>query len=483
MAHFEVSPLLGEDELELPVILPGRIGSEVAVHNALWFIKLRWIVVAVFLVVEVAAALIGPALRNRYGVEVPSHWPWILAVALGLANFCFYIHARRLGACVPSRASVYLNLWTQIVIDLFTLTIVVHYLGSLSTFVCFAYLFHTVLACIFFSRGYSLAVTFMVCLLYMGCVVVELTGIIPPAGIYAEQINLALRAHFLDSPFRLGIHVGSAVGIFLVVWYLASNLSSAVRQRDHQLRVVNARLLAADRERTQHMLHTTHELKAPFAAIQSYVQLLMKGYCGPLTEDSLEVLGKIDVRSQKLSNQIREMLQLANLRSAAGVRPSGHVEVAELLSRVVAASQAQAQARDISFQMDLQQAAVQGVAEQLEMMLANVLDNAVQYSYPAGIVKVSSRQLADSSALVQIVDEGIGIREDVLGRIFEEYFRTKEAAQYNPRSTGLGLAIIKHIAQSHHIHLAVESQLGRGTSFIMTFPPVKTPHPHSENQT
>jgi len=269
-----------------------------------------------------------------------------------------------------------------------------------------------------------------------------------------------------------------------VVWYLASNLSSAVRQRDRQLLIVNERLLAADRERTQHMLHTTHELKAPFAAIQSYVQLLMKGYCGPLTDDSREVLQKIDARSQRLSNQIREMLQLANLRStAAGVHSPEQLDVAQLLARSVAASQAQAQARDISFQSDLQEAAVLGVAEQLEMMLANLLANAVQYSHPAGTVTVSSRRLEDSSAQVQIADRGIGIREDALPRIFEEYYRSKEAAAHNPMCTGLGLAIVKHIAQTHHIALSVDSQLGQGTTFTLTFPPVKNPHFHTDNPT
>ena len=483
MAHFELSPSLPKDELEPPATLPGQIGSEVAVRSVLWFITLRWIVVGVFLAVEIAALVIAPGLRNRYGIEVPSRWPWILALVLGLANLCFLIHARKLTTCAPSRPSVYLNIWTQIVIDLLTLTIVVHYLGSLNTFICFAYLFHTVLACIFFPPRSSLAVTFMVCLLYIGCVAAELTGIIPPAGIYAEQINRALRAHFLNSPLRLSLHVGSAVGIFLVVWYLASNLSSAVRQRDRQLLVVNERLLAADRERTQHMLHTTHELKAPFAAIQSYVQLLMKGYCGPLTEDSRQVLAKIDARSQRLSNQIREMLQLANLRSAAGVRPSEQLDVAKLLDRAVAASQAQAQAREISFHCDLQRASVRGVADQLEMMLANVLANAVQYSHPAGTVTVSSRRLEDGSARVQITDRGIGIREDALPRIFQEYYRSKEAAQHNPMCTGLGLAIVKHIAQTHHISLTVDSQIGQGTTFTLTFPPVKKTHPHHDNPT
>jgi len=449
--------------------LERRIGSDVAVRNILWFITLRWIVVAVLLVAELAAVFIGAFLRD-YGIEAPSQWPWILALILTAANICYLIHAQSLTPQTHSGIGIYLNLWTQIVVDLIALTVVVHYLGSLTTFICFAYLFHTVLACIFFSPRWSLVVTFLACLLYVGCVAAELSGLIPPAGIYTEQISRNLRAGLLEFPLRVSIHVGSAVGIFLVVWYLASHLSTAVRQKDRQLLIANERLLAADRERTQHMLHTTHELKAPFAAIQSYVQLLMKGYCGAITNETRDVLVKIDARSQRLSNQIREMLQLANLRSAAAVnQPRGTVDLADLLKRVIASSQAMAEARNISFQTDLHKATAEGVPDQLEMMLANIVANAVQYSHPAGTVSVSCLRLASGASQVKIVDQGIGIREDALPNIFEEYYRSKEAAEYNPMCTGLGLAIVKHIAQTHKITVRVESELGRGTQFILTF--------------
>lgn len=270
------------------------------------------------------------------------------------------------------------------------------------------------------------------------------------------------------------MHVGSAVGIFLVVWYLASNLSASVRRKDHQLLIAHQRLLASDRERTQHMLHTTHELKAPFAAIQSYVQLLLKGYCGPLTDDARQVLTKIDARSQRLSNQIREMLQLANLRSASvGDHPRSRVDLSELLGRAISSTTALARAREIRFEVKLQPALTEGVADQLEMMLANILANAVQYSHPGQTVKVSCLPLSHRTAQVQIADQGIGIRAEVLPHIFEEYYRSKEAAEFNPMCTGLGLAIVQHIAQTHGVAIHVESQPNQGTTFTLTFSSAK----------
>ena len=477
MATFELPPSESQSTPATSPSMAQRIGSDVAVRNVQWFITLRWIVLAVFLATEFVAVFFGSALLN-YGIESPRHWPWILALILGLANCCYFIHARSLATHSEPGPGVYLNLWTQIIVDLVTLTVVVHYLGSLTTFICFAYLFHTVLACIFFPPRWSLAVTFLACLFYIGCVVFELTGLIPPAGIYTQEISQQLGIALLDSPLRLSIHVGSAVGIFMIVWYLASHLSLAVRQKDRQLLVANERLLAADRERTQHMLHTTHELKAPFAAIQSYVQLLMKGYCGPITDDAHDVLAKIDARSQRLSNQIREMLQLANLRSARlADQHTGPLDLAELLQRVISAGRSLAEARSVSFQTDLRKVTVQGVADQLEMMLANIIANAVQYSHPSGTVRILCHSLADGFAQVRISDHGIGIREDALPNIFQEYYRSKEAAAHNLMCTGLGLSIVKHIAHTHRIAVRVESSPNQGTSFILTFPaPGKLPH-------
>ena len=108
-----------------------------------------------------------------------------------------------------------------------------------------------------------------------------------------------------------------AIGIWLVVWYLASHLSSMVRRRDLELTETNARLVAAQEERARHMLATTHQLKAPFAAIYSNAQLLLQGYCGDVPDEALQVIQRITSRSRRLTTEIQEMLQLANLSSTS----------------------------------------------------------------------------------------------------------------------------------------------------------------------
>ncbi len=226
------------------------------------------------------------------------------------------------------------NLWGQIVLDLVILTAVVHFAGSLETYVAFAYLFHIVLACIFFSPPRSLAVTLLACVLYAACVARSSRACCPPAA-YTPATPCGT---ITSSPGALALDVLGAVGIWLVVWYLASALSALVRERDHQLAVTNSQLAAAQQERTRHMLRTTHELKSPFAAIHANTQLLLGGHCGELPEAAVKVATRISGRCRRLATEIQEMLQLANLQSGSGQIP--HWEAVDL-GRLVDAAVAQ----------------------------------------------------------------------------------------------------------------------------------------------
>ncbi len=466
-------PPSGAPQPRLAVPAAGGLSEDVLLANIFWFIRLRWVVVAVFVGLE-AMALFASDRFLSWGFVVPSRWPWVLAVALATVNVLHYRWGLRLARLVNAdqgrtrKSLLYTNLWTQIVVDLVVLALVVHFVGSVETYILFAFLFHIVLACIFLPARASLAVTGLSAGLYVGCVGLEYLGVLGPSPVLAES---AFRRHLEAAPLRLLVHVGSAVAIWLVVWYLVSHLATAVRMRDEQLNLANERLLRSGREKTQHMLHTTHELKAPFAAMQSNVQLLLKGYCGELLVPAREVLAKIDVRCRKLSNQVQEMLQLANLRSEdARARPRVSCNLAQLIHRAVDGLVAAAASGNVTITCELEPVEVVGVRDQLEMLVANVISNAVHYSFAGGSVKVSCHPGPEGAAQVVVSDQGIGIPPEKVAHIFDEYYRTNEAARHNRMSTGLGLAIVKQIAEFHRIAIHIDSEVGKGTTVTLRFP-------------
>ncbi|NQT50564.1 HAMP domain-containing histidine kinase [bacterium] len=465
-------------QLHAPSPLPARLDAASTAHddslpnglllsNLLWFCRLRWAVVA--LLVTFGLACRSPGLLSQVGLCAQSAWPFAVAGFLALSNALFWWHGRRLAPQQGERGAC-LNLWAQIVTDLVVLTVVVHFIGSLETYVAFAYLFHIVLACIVFPRGWSLVVTALACVLYVGCVTAEETGLVSPGGIYA---NAVLRQQFDQLRGVRMANMGWAIITWSVVWYLASHLSALVRQRDHQLAETNSRLVATQEERRQHMLRTTHELKAPFSAIHANVQLLTKGYCGELPQEAQEVLGRIAARSRRLAAEIQEMLQLANLQSTAQEPPSRQqVDLADLVSGSVAQAQPLAQERQVSIECSLAPARTIGPEDHLRMLLGNLLANAVAYSHPGGRVRVDMITASDGSIEVRIEDQGIGIPADKLAHIFDAYYRTDAAARHNKASTGLGLAIVKQVAETHGLDIRVESKVGTGTRLRVTFPSI-----------
>ena len=259
--------------------------------------------------------------------------------------------------------------------------------------------------------------------------------------------------------------------IWAVIWYLVSRLATALRSRDRALDVSNRRLHASIEERSNHMLQTTHQLKAPFAAIHAQTQLLLGGYCGALPEKVAAVVGKISERCLVLSRQIQEMLQLANLRSQGQTPPPvGEVQFDRLIEETLARVEPAAQQRGIRLERQLEPVRVLAAADHLTMLVDNLVVNAVNYSYPQGAVRVACQPETDGGAVLVVRDEGIGIPREKLPHIFEDYYRTEEAVRHNRASTGLGLAIVRQVACRDHLAVRVESAPGWGTRFTVTIP-------------
>ena len=103
-------------------------------------------------------------------------------------------------------------------------------------------------------------------------------------------------------------------------------------------------------------------------------------------------------------------------------------------------------------------------------MLSNLIDNAIKYGKNEGSIYISSSVLATKRIEVRIMDDGPGIPLDVQSRIFERFFRVDKARSRDQGGTGLGLAIVKHVVQAHGGDVRVESELGKGSTFIFTLP-------------
>lgn len=438
------------------------LGSTVLVHNIRWFIRVRWFV-AVALLLAGLVSHFAPPLVTTLGLVPPRQWPWILAVVLAVANLIFWIPSRRLTEATPDRL-VQACLWLQIVFDLVIVTITVHFVGSTTTFISFIYLLHIVLACIFFSTLKSLGVTLMAAGLYLLCVGIEILGILPPSTI------TPIPAHRMIHPGLSTTYAVSAVLIWLTVWYLVATLSKIVRERDRLLEAANQRLVAADEEKNRVVLRTTHDLKAPFSGIESNIQVLKLQYWDQIPEAVRDVVNRIETRGRTLSDRIRDILALGDLRTPGTAdAPPAAMDLDAVLKEVLDELGDKAHDRRITIHTDPLPVKITGRARHFTMLFSNLIANAINYSAEGETVRILLRRDKDN-VHVLVQDHGIGIPEEALPRIFDEYFRTKEALRINPGSTGLGLAIVKEIVQMAGLNISVTSEVGRGTTFDVAIP-------------
>ncbi len=430
-------------------------------ENAIWFCRLRWLVVAVLLVT--GAAGLWPALPQRFGLDIRPAWPLGAGGVLAALNVIFARMARESESGAGAGATRK-GLWAQITSDLFILTGVIHWLGRDVPAGPFMYLFHIILACIVFTPRESLLVAGVAAGFYSALVAAVDRGWLAASSVLAVPSPLPPGAPWLSGVLPMFL-------VWAVIWYLVSRLAGMLRSRESELARTNRRLKASSEERANHMLQTTHQLKAPFAAIHALTQLLLGGYSGDLPAPARAVVEKIAARCLALSRQIQEMLQLANLRSQGQTAPRrGAVSLAAVVGDVLDRVEPAARQRGIRLARSIHPATIDGVADHVTMLVDNLVVNAVNYSLEGSEVEVSCRVNEAGEACLTVRDHGIGIPREKLSRIFDDYYRTEEAVAHNRASTGLGLAIVRQVATAARLGVRVESAPGWGTRFTVTFP-------------
>jgi len=242
------------------------------------------------------------------------------------------------------------------------------------------------------------------------------------------------------------------------------------RRRATELAQAKAELEKLEQVKSQFMLTVAHELRAPVAAIQSYLNLVLAGYVSE--EDLRPTLSRAQIRLQELLDLITDLLELARLKQIRDLAPAeaSPQPVAGILEEVRDLLREQAQQKNQVLQVEiLNRPTLVASPNHLRQIWMNLISNAIKYTPQGGRVMVTLR--ADKDRLTGIVeDTGIGIAEDDLPNLFREFFRTNQAKASGEIGTGLGLAIVKQIVESYQGSIEVESKPGQGTRFTVTLP-------------
>jgi signal transduction histidine kinase len=199
---------------------------------------------------------------------------------------------------------------------------------------------------------------------------------------------------------------------------------------------------------------------------------LLKAAGGQMAPDAPghELVDRAIRRSENTLDLIDDLLRYSRIQSAAILDRFAPVELAEIVRSAAELFRAQADEKHVQLDVLAESAVISGIRDSLADAVNNLLSNAIRYTPSGGRVSVECG-CRDGSAMLIVSDTGIGIPQDELPRLFEEFFRGEAARKTALHGTGLGMAIAKRVVDRHGGHIGVESQVGRGTTFRVALPP------------
>jgi two-component system sensor histidine kinase/response regulator len=226
--------------------------------------------------------------------------------------------------------------------------------------------------------------------------------------------------------------------------------------------------------REQFAAIVSHELKAPLGAVQQNLFVLASELSGQLSGAQNQRLERMQAKIQDLINLILTWLRVLSVdvkKIQENFKPTA---VAEVVAKALDTVQPQAVRKDLELVPSLPAAPgyVSGDEGTLVEVLVNILGNAVKYSRVGGRVSVKAETAGDD-LLLAIADTGVGISKEDLPHVFDDFYRG-QAGLASEQSSGLGLAIARRLVEAHNGSIAVESELGQGSTFTIRLPALKT---------
>ncbi|MDD5571084.1 MAG: ATP-binding protein [Bacteroidales bacterium] len=224
-----------------------------------------------------------------------------------------------------------------------------------------------------------------------------------------------------------------------------------------------------EKYRKEFIGNVSHELKTPIFAIQGYVSTLLEGGLND-TEINIKYLQRTEKNIERLTNIVNDLEVISRLESGEIKLEFNGFDIVLLAKEVIEGLELKAQSKKISINFAEnydKPISVFADKERIRQVLTNLVSNSIIYGNENGKTKISFFDM-DENILVEVTDNGIGIEQKDLPRIFERFYRTDKSRSREQGGTGLGLAIVKHIIEAHKQIINVRSTIGIGSTFAFT---------------
>jgi two-component system, sensor histidine kinase and response regulator len=222
--------------------------------------------------------------------------------------------------------------------------------------------------------------------------------------------------------------------------------------------------------RFQFLSVLSHELKSPINAVEGYLRLMQEKRNGEYIDDYEEMINRCMIRMQDMRNLILDLLDFTRIESGKKTRNIKNIYLCEIARQSIDLVQPLCIQKDIDIHLNCNdRISLKADKQEMEFVFNNLLSNAVKYNKQGGRIDIGLHK-EKSEVLVSVTDTGIGMRKEDIDKLFEEFVRIKSEQTKHISGTGLGLSLVKKIADLYNAPIIVESEPNVGTTFTIRFP-------------
>lgn len=248
-----------------------------------------------------------------------------------------------------------------------------------------------------------------------------------------------------------------------------ARLFEELEERATELAEAYEELKESDRLKDELVQNVSHELRTPLTFIRGYVDLLLEGEMGELAQDQVRALHIVSDKTDEVTRLVNDIMALQGITEANLMRQQ--FSMAELLQSAVACHELSADEEDVTlvFEPPAKMGNVEADRGRINQVLDNLIGNALKFSPHGGKIQLRMVERQED-VLVVVSDEGIGVPEEKVERIFDRFYQIDGSARRRFGGAGIGLAIVKRIIDAHNGDIWVKSKVGEGSSFYFTLP-------------
>ena len=234
-------------------------------------------------------------------------------------------------------------------------------------------------------------------------------------------------------------------------------------------------LKVREQYRKEFIGNVSHELKTPLFTVQGYISTLIEG---AFKDEKLlqKYLDRADKGVERLTYILNDLDMITKLETGDLILTKETFDIVKLINHVFDQLEIKASKKDITLMFDREYTEpimVKGDKQRLQQVVSNLIVNSIKYGNTQGTTEISIENLIKNKVIIRVTDNGEGIEQEHLPRLFERFYRVDKSGSRKEGGSGLGLAIVKHIIEAHSEQIYIESQLGVGSEFSFTLEKAK----------